>query len=407
MTIYFNEIKNSSSFCIAAFTHTNFTIDGKVSPCCLAEPLEKGIEDFENIWTGSSYVELRKKMLEGTRPLECWRCWQIEDKKGYSDRQIHNNTFLKDNNENLDIDVIKGNTTGFPLWLDIRPGRFCNLKCRMCYSGNSSQIKEEIYLQNKADQDIIGDRPEEFDDWIDNPAAFQIMKKLIPNIKTIKIAGGEPLFMQGVIKLFEWCIQTGNTHLCVDITTNGTRNTGKVINYCKAFKKVHMNVSIDAIGNLNNYIRGNSKWSDVSSSLRLYNNLNWSINIMVTVQLYNIHYISRLISWWAVNYRKCKLVFNIVNEPKDMKIDLLDLQERFKIKEEILFAIKNHNITDKEIFISRLSVVLEMLEENLICSNLDGLRKKFVNRSNVLDRIRKESLQDTNIKLFNCIKEWQ
>ena len=88
-------------------------------------------------------------------------------------------------------------------------------------------------------------------------------------------------------------------------------------------------------------------------------------------------------------------------------INLEEILERGKIKEEILFAIKNHNITDKEIFISRLSVVLEMLEENLICSNLDGIRKKFVNRSNVLDRIRKESLQDTNIKLFNCIKEWQ
>ena len=83
-----------------------------------------------------------------------------------------------------------------------------------------------------------------------------------------------------------------------------------------------------------------------------------------------------------------------------------DLQERLKIKEEILFAIKNHNITYKEIFISRLSVVLEMLEENLIDSNLDVIRKKFVNRSNVLDRIRNESLQVTNIKLFNCIKEW-
>ena len=67
--------------------------------------------------------------------------------------------------------------------------------------------------------------------------------------------------MPGVIKLLNWCVDTNNTHLHLDITTNGTRTEGKVLKLLKKFNSVSIQLSMDGIGITNDYIRHKGDWN--------------------------------------------------------------------------------------------------------------------------------------------------
>ena len=156
--------------------------------------------------------------------------------------------------------------------MDLNFGNTCNLKCRMCFSDVSSAIAEELQ-DNPELAELVGDNPRDIKDWLDDPISFESVKKLIPHTHTLKLAGGEPLFMPGVLKLLRWMIESDNTNVFLDITTNGTRLQGKTYKLLEHFEKV-IQFSMCGVGYTNDYIRSGADWNTLSEAYKKYRGRN-------------------------------------------------------------------------------------------------------------------------------------
>ena len=85
-----------------------------------------------------------------------------------------------------DISVETGNTTEKPLWLDLRPGRFCNLGCRMCFVAVSSTFADE-HKKHPELEEVTGESWFELQEWIDNPTMYESLQALIRSYKNHKV----------------------------------------------------------------------------------------------------------------------------------------------------------------------------------------------------------------------------
>ena len=407
MSNWQSQVKNNPYFCILPFTHMHLGTDSKARPCCVAswdESIDSDIsgKTLEQIWTSKEYEKLRRSMLEGIEVPVCSGCYKIDKNGGGSDREIHNKWFSAPNDE-WDINPVTGNSNNNPIWMDIRPGRFCNLGCTMCAVGVSSTFAEEIKKYPELEE-VTGQNYYDVNDWIDDESLYTSLQNMIPYIDTIKLAGGEPLFMPGVIKLLRWCVESGNTHLRLDITTNGTRSKGKVINWLGKFKRVDIQYSIDGIGYTNDYIRYPSKWDIIDKNLKYYKTADniKTLNILATVQAYNAYDLTNIFDYWKENCQDT-LVYNLVDWPSDMSIDILPSSERNNIANEL--ELKANMLSDSSRSQSRIDAVINRLRRNDV-KNIDELRYTWAKRTKKYDQIRKNDISMVNIKLKEYMEEW-
>jgi glutamate-1-semialdehyde 2,1-aminomutase len=134
-------------FCVLPWISLEASPIGTVRPCCLAEKeiqdnhgnkFELSTADFKSIQDSDYMKDLRTEFLIGHLPETCSKCWAVEDSGGTSKR-MHTLDRLKhiDMGENWTQDAK-------PLmFLDLKLGNICNLKCRICGSWSSSQYASE------------------------------------------------------------------------------------------------------------------------------------------------------------------------------------------------------------------------------------------------------------------------
>lgn len=409
MSNWQQQIKNNPYFCVMPFNHMHLTTDGRVNACCVAHfnyPITTSIKNktFEEIWSSEEYKNLRRDMIEGKRIQRCEMCYKQDEEGGGSDRQTFNK-FFKPPSQDWDIDADQGNTLGYPTTVDLRPGRFCNLGCRMCFVAISSFVADDHKTHPEL-TDITGESWFDVDEWIEDPTMYKSLQELIPKLRTIKLAGGEPLFMPGVIKLLRWCIDSGNTHLHLDITTNGTRTKGKIISWLEQFKRVDIQFSIDGIGTVNDYIRYPSQWDTIDESYKKYLNMKnlGNINILSTVQAYNAYDLHNIVKYWKSLDRRGILVFNFVNWPQDMNVDILPLEDRTLIAEQIESELNNLPVEIKQQ--CRLDALSYRLRQQIVVDNIDELRNRWAKRTVKYDDMRNQSISDVHPKLAKYVEEW-
>ena len=394
-----HQLVKKDNFCVLPFVHQYVATNGAVNLCCVADwdnPVSEHVSDLTTHWTSEKMQKIRQTMLDNKKESRCTLCYNQGDS---SDRVVHNKIWLN-NFPNIEIDVVNGNNLEVPVYLDLRPGRLCNLKCRMCFSDVSSAIAEELE-DNPELAELIDDNPRDIKDWLDNPVSFESVKKLIPHTHTLKLAGGEPLFMPGVLKLLRWMIESDNTHVFLDITTNGTRLQGKTYKLLEHFKK-DIQFSMCGIGYTNDYIRSGADWNTLSEAYKKYRDMpNTEIHIMSTVQLYNLWNIEKIIKFWQENKSKNgKLIFNLVNYPDDLSIDLAEKDDR---QERADTLVKYNNLLGNE---SRIDHIIERLTTVDDSDYTDILRKRWVQRTEALDSIRNESILNVHPRLGEYYKKW-
>ena len=428
---------NNPAFCLMPFTQAYVDTEGKANLCCIADwktlkhskTSVKNEGGLHNIWTGKEYQDIRQRMLAGEKVPECKRCWRADASGGGSDRETYNRAPPRKNfkqKADWDIDIKYGNTTGAPIAIDLRPGNFCNLKCRMCFPQSSSAIGDDC-MEHEEINAIYKVWPPNGDfNWFEDENAFNEIVELLPNMYSIKIVGGEPLFMQGVIKLLRHCVNTGlSKNINLDITTNCTRQRGKVVNMLGEFKSLTLCISLDGVKTSHDYIRYPSNIKDVLKNyneyIKLveekYSNRISIVNILMTVQLYNIFEIADVIEYWnniqrSNNNVKHGLTFNFVDNPSCFDIRLLPLEYKKQVKQDIENARKKCGDLIKGNHIHRLEhIIHDLLQEATNVQYSDGkkeseLQKEFVERTRLYDRIRNQNIADVDIRLKNMVDMW-
>jgi len=326
----------STTFCVLPWIHFATRPNGDMRLCCSANasgagenhtvglvkneqgiPANFGHETPMSAWNNEYMKSVRTTMLEGKIPASCTKCYK-EESKGVASKRIWETTYWM--HEGIDLEELVSQTSidgTIPeklIYLDLRLGHTCNLKCVMCSPHDSSlwvsdhkkifPTFKNIEIKNQMRWDQAS-----FDNyWHENPDFWKEIYKQIPNLKQVYFAGGEPLLIKEHRQFLEEIIKRGYADkILIRYNTNGLLIDDSIIKLWKMFKKVKVGFSIDAYGDKNHYIRYPSDWDIIEKNLRILDNTpdNIEVSIATAIQILNIKHLPEFAKWKITqNYRK-------------------------------------------------------------------------------------------------------
>jgi pyruvate-formate lyase-activating enzyme len=342
----------NQTFCVLPWVSLEASPIGTVRPCCLADDeilddegnkFELATANFVDIQNSRHMRELRQQFLAGQKPQTCRKCWN-EERGGRTSKRMHTLDRLKH--------VLPEHTwteDAKPLmFLDLKLGNICNLKCRICGSWSSSQFAaEEIAWTPREEQKQTyayqmlraGAWPRE------NAQFWSQIDSVLDNIRYIEFTGGEPFMIQEHFDMLQGIVDRGiASQVEIHYNTNGTHFPEHATEIWKHFKTVEIAISIDDIGARFEYQRTNAVWSEVEENVARFHSLrkknpNIQLQCCSTVNVFNIRYIDRLAHWIASqqfdfvywNIMHDAWYFSISTLPDEVKQDLGDYLSTAKI----------------------------------------------------------------------------
>ena len=281
------DYKKSKTFCMHPFTGLATREDGAIKICCRSQPIG-WIQDetLEYTWNSPAMRLVREQLLNGERPEACKPCFELEDQGVESLRQRHIKGEIPEARINLypnALDALRDDyTMPFELpTMEIKLNNLCNLKCRMCNPLDSTSWtdwneiksfyeKEQNYLVPTVDRFV--QKPGQYIGPFDDSDHWWLsFEKLLPHFRRVEFAGGEPLMDPYHYKILDMLKPYGE-NIEIKYATNGTtlgiKGGRTVHDYWPSFKSVAVNVSIDGIFDVYEYIRGNSKFQTVVDNIQ-------------------------------------------------------------------------------------------------------------------------------------------
>ena len=298
-------------FCVLPWVSLEASPIGTVRPCCLAD--DEIVDDtgfkfnlnsaaFDAIQQSNSMRQLREEFLVGRQPKTCRRCWNEED-AGRTSKRMHTLDRLKhmitDNTWTQDAKPL--------MFLDLKLGNICNLKCRICGSWSSSTFATEELQALPKDE-----RKQSFHYQMlkagawprRSPQFWAELADKVNDIQYLEFTGGEPFMIQEHFDLLERLVEAGVArNIEVHYNTNGTQWPGEAAAKIWAnFKHVEIAFSIDDIGPRFEYQRSGAQWSEVLTNIDHFRSLrsrqpNISLQVCSTVNVFNVYYIEELATW--------------------------------------------------------------------------------------------------------------
>jgi MoaA/NifB/PqqE/SkfB family radical SAM enzyme len=284
---------------------------GTVRPCCLSddelvndagEKFSLLTADFGDIQNSNNMRNLRKQFLAGETPQTCRKCWN-EESAGRTSKRMHTLDRLK----HMGIDDTWTADSKPLMFLDLKLGNICNLKCRICGSWSSSQFAtEELNFepaetrkQTHAYQMLrAGAWPRE------NPTFWNQIDSVLNDIRYIEFTGGEPFMIREHFQMLQGIVDRGIAHnVEIHYNTNGTIFPDQAEKIWKHFKTVEIAFSIDDVGERFEYQRTNARWDEVQTNIKKFFELKRylpsiiQLQVCTTVNVFNVHYIDQVANW--------------------------------------------------------------------------------------------------------------
>jgi pyruvate-formate lyase-activating enzyme len=283
-------------------------------------PANFGRETPMSAWNNTYMKDVRLTMLEGKIPASCSKC-TAEESRGVASKRIwETGSWMEDG---IDVEeLIKqteedGTVPDKLVYLDLRLGHTCNLKCVMCSPHDSSQWVGDhkkiypLFQAKELKEQMQWDRKEFNNFWHENPDFWKEMYAQIPNLKQVYFAGGEPLMIREHKWFLEEIIRQGYADkILIRYNTNGLLVDDDIIELWKKFKKVKVGFSIDAVGDRNYYIRYPSDWTTIEHNLHKLDNTpnNIQVSIATAIQILNIKHLADFARWKITqNFKKVNL----------------------------------------------------------------------------------------------------
>ena len=420
--------KDNKSFCAVPFVSTMVNTDTTIRYCCMVKGAYNKIkkpdgtfytckDDFiKEAWNSQDMKDIRIAMIEGKRIEGCTVCYDQEANGRTSNRQHsiqewnwrlgreHLNRLVAeavDNNGHLDSD---------PVYLDLRLGNLCNLKCRMCNPWNSSQIVKEH-------ADLVANSPEYgevwrktfgkfpvtvMDDqqWFDHDILWDQVISLIPKLKKVYMTGGEPTLIKNNFKFMQACIDQGRKDIVLFFNTNCTNINKKFLELIAQFDQVNINASMDGIGIVNEYIRAPSDWKLISENIeKLAQMPNVNLGVTPTIQVYNVFDIVNMLEWVEdlnKKYNKQIFIDFLVNHhPHHLAVRILDDDMRKTALDMIrAYDVSKHSSQT----VNSLNGIIGLLQQPRI-SDWEEQLQRFKVYTNALDQERDQSISDIDSRL--------
>lgn len=308
--------RRSKTFCAAPWVHFLTIPDGSVLPCCMAkEAIRKECGDGVNvrktdpavIWNGPEFRKIRQALLDGETIPHCVTCYHNEEIGRPSYREKFNLDYFGENGTSRRTSFLERLPdpndpllASRPVFIDIRLGNICNLKCRMCGPALSSQIeKDEVasaWVGGRAETPIGAN----VSDWPEAVGLLAQLKDFVVDALHIELVGGEPTLNQAHITMLQHLVDEGLAgNVQVLLITNMTSSNDHIYELLSHFKNATVHFSVEAIGAVNDYIRFPARWASTSGKLMhlkaKYSGLTFGIS--PTFQAYNILDVTDLFDW--------------------------------------------------------------------------------------------------------------
>jgi hypothetical protein len=299
-----NEVKSLSTFCALAFGGLCLEAGGRSKPCCKYSKWDNSLNatqvSLTELLRSPQQEELRRDLLEGIKHQGCQRCWDDEKNGIKSLRQQSNEKF----NSFIDPDDLKVRV------LDFGFGNTCNAACIMCESSSSSLWSEEdieLYQigNNKFDRNPFPITNDKFD-W--NSQELKDLKHIIHAQNEVLAAKEFPLFLKTLDDVSNLSEKT------MLISTNGSIwPTDRVLKQLSQLKNLHVQISVDAFGDKNDYIRFPLKWKQIVETTQKWVDFcednNFTLTARCTISILNCIYLEELLDWWQKTTNNRRLSF--------------------------------------------------------------------------------------------------
>lgn len=286
--------------CMAPYRNV-YINNGKARPCCWYERRElsnkvENLIDIVDVFQSEEFDKAREN------PTGCWKCQMHEEQGGKSHRMLWNEREVDDGVAKLtDLDIYMGN--------------LCNLACVSCSSYNSSKwIAEE--------QKIFGVAQKDKQDDIDINLSWELVKDL----KRIKLAGGEVTIMPHHVEFLKQLIAFDVAkNITLVYIVNNTTDPRQFKELFSHFKKVEFILSVDGIGEVSDYVRYHSKWSELDANIKHTIDMGISVSVNCVTSVLNVYHLPELLDWWN---NRGEIFFRLLDYPEQLSIKVLQAQDR-------------------------------------------------------------------------------
>lgn len=369
--------------CTLPFHHMSMRPDGKIFPCCYFR-WEETPDDLNSThpdpFNHPFLVDIREKMLKDEYIEGCSKCYQDEEQSGRSMRLDMNSSEIEFGFPDEGKGEIPKLTN-----IDLALSNVCNNKCRMC----GPQLSTQWYSDAKK----LG--------W-DLPKGVIAKNTVIEDtdlsqLRFIKLLGGEPLMEQDkFLQVLDQCNIEELTLLLVS-NTSLTPNT-KLTEYLKRMKRVTIQLSIDAHGGMNEFLRKGSNWETTKETIKWYNRefkdyRHIDVSVHSVASIYNFNLCIDLMNF----VYKQNLYHNYVIADGPNWMMPRNLPEQFK-----KYAIKSVREQKQKVNFN-LKKVFHLLEHEIQQPGDFGL---FYRNDAKLNEIRNEHWKQHNPWLYDNIQKY-
>ena len=335
-------------FCVLPWISLEASPIGTVRPCCLAEDEivdshgvrfklhEANLEAIQN----SEYMyQLRQAFLARQQPATCRKCWAEED-AGRTSKRMHTLDRLKHM-----IGDQEWTQHSRPLmFLDLKLGNICNLKCRICGSWSSSTFATEE-LTHIADPAL---RKSSFHYQMlrqgawprENQNFWNQIDGLLDQIRYIEFTGGEPFMIQEHFDMLQGIVDRGiASQVEIHYNTNGTQWPEHAHQIWQHFRTVEIAFSIDDLGDRFEYQRTNAVWAEVYDNIERFRDLkkrysNIQLQVCSTVSIFNVWHLEGLAEW--IDMQDFDFIYwNMLHEARHLSIASLPLAAKQRAAERL------------------------------------------------------------------------
>jgi len=339
--------------------------------------------------------DLRQQFLDKKQPQTCRKCWR-EERAGRTSKRMHTLDRLKhmipDQSWTQDARPL--------MFLDLKLGNICNLKCRICGSWSSSTFATEELNWTPTDQRKASHHYQMLRQgaWPrENPTFWNEIDQVSDQIRYIEFTGGEPFMIQEHFDMLQGLVDRGIAgRIEIHYNTNGTQWPEQAAEIWRHFKTVEIAFSIDDVGSRFEYQRTNAVWSEVCGNIEKFSKLrqqypNIQLQVCSTVNVFNVLYLEDLANW--IDTQNFNFVYwNIMHEAFYFSVSTLP----DSVKDQIIKKLTDAKISSRHR--SEFENIIKFIENG---ASMDGfmLRMKIAD----LDRKRNQDLRTVEPELAQLI----
>lgn len=396
--------RHSDAWCPIPFNAISLNPNGSLTRCMMSNTPMTEQSDYSN-WDNAKFKNLRTNMLAGTWDHKgCYSCKMPERNGLESQRQ----KWLKNQVKKFpDGAYDNPSVTGNPIrHLFLNFGNICNFKCRMCSPNFSNALLPEFKHMQK--MNVSRQYSESF--AINNTSQFKNINSAIDfldyyhdqldDLRTIWITGGEPLLDDTLYDVCDVLTSFGRPEeISIVITTNGSKLDIDKLAELSHFKRIEIDISLDAVGDRFEYMRSNGlvTWEQISKTvLDVYEfkkDNPWLVmSLNASYQLYNADNIYDFIKFAApisdMNLR-------VLTGPRYYQLAHASDSIKNEARAQIKRALKDFSsiLTDRHR--GRLSDINKMIDRD----RNEDYWQEFVQVTNEVDEYRDMHLKDYYPKL--------